>query len=62
MIYFHVQRLSGGFMLSFLVALVGLAAFTATYDIFIGLVFAAYLIIVTTYLMLLGKQEPVSAN
>lgn len=54
MIYFHVQRLSGGFMLSFAVALVGLAAFTAAYDIYIGLIFAAYLIIVTTYLMLLG--------
>lgn len=45
-------------MLSFAVALMGLAAFTATYDIYVGLIFAAYLIIVTTYLMLLGKQGP----
>ena len=57
MIYFHVQRLSGGFMLSFAVALIGLAAFTASYNIYVGLIFAAYLIIVTTYLMLLGKKD-----
>lgn len=45
-------------MLSFVVAAIGLASFAATYDIYIGLIFAAYLIIVTTYLMLLGKEEP----
>lgn len=55
MIYFHVQRLSGGFMLSFAVALIGMAAFAARYDIYVGLIFAAYLVIVTTYLMLLGE-------
>lgn len=59
MVYFHVQRLSGGFMLTFVVAAIGLAVFAATYDIYIGLIFAAYLIIVTTYLMLLGKEVPV---
>ena len=46
-------------MLSFVVAAIGFATFTATYDVYIGLIFAAYLIIVTTYLMLLGKEWPV---
>ncbi|SPO01406.1 uncharacterized protein DNG_04082 [Cephalotrichum gorgonifer] len=54
MVYFHVQRLSGGFMLSFVVAIIGLAAFTARDGIYVGLIFAAYLIIVSTYLTLLG--------
>lgn len=54
LLYFHVQRLSGGFMLSFTVAAIGLIAFTVSYDIYVGLVFAAYLIVVSTYLTLLG--------
>lgn len=44
-------------MLSFVVATIGLAAFTARYDIYVGLTFAAYLIIVSTYLTLLGKCQ-----
>lgn len=54
LLFFHVQRLSGGFMLSFTVAAIGLIAFAVSYDIYVGLVFAAYLIVVSTYLTLLG--------
>lgn len=57
MIYFHVQRLSGGFMLSLAVALIGFAGFTAGYNVYVGLIFAAYLVIVNTYLMLLGEKD-----
>jgi hypothetical protein len=55
MIYFHVQRLSGGFVLTSVTAVVGLIAFTISHSIYTGLVFFAYLMAVATYLILLGK-------
>ncbi|KAH7134435.1 hypothetical protein EDB81DRAFT_903410 [Dactylonectria macrodidyma] len=54
MVYFHVQRLSGGFILTLLVSAVGLVMFTLRYNILIGLVFVAYLVCITTHLNLLG--------
>ncbi|KAK0386712.1 hypothetical protein NLU13_6547 [Sarocladium strictum] len=54
MIYFHVQRLSGGFVLALLVAAGGIVGFSLAYDAAVGFVFAAYVIVITTYLNLLG--------
>jgi hypothetical protein len=54
MVYFHVQRLAGGFILTLAVAAVGFAAFMATHGFESGLVFVAYIIGVNSYLMLLG--------
>ncbi|KHN93822.1 Glycosyl transferase, family 1 [Metarhizium album ARSEF 1941] len=54
MTHFHVQRLSGGFMLTMLVAIGGFICFTIANSATTGLVFVAYVIVVTTYLNLLG--------
>ncbi|KAG9251738.1 uncharacterized protein F5Z01DRAFT_627081 [Emericellopsis atlantica] len=54
MIHFHVQRLSGGFMLTLLVAICGFVGFSVQYSVPVGLVFAAYMIIIATYFNLLG--------
>ncbi|OAA44132.1 Glycosyl transferase, family 1 [Metarhizium rileyi] len=54
MTHFHVQRLSGGFMLTLLVAICGLVGFSIARSITTGLVFVAFVIVVTTYLNLLG--------
>ncbi|POR39127.1 Uncharacterized protein TPAR_00687 [Tolypocladium paradoxum] len=54
MTYFHVQRLSGGFVLTCIVGLCGLIGFTVQYSVGVGFVFVAFLIIITTYLNLLG--------
>jgi hypothetical protein len=54
MIYFHVQRLSGGFVLTLIVAAGGIVGFSLAYDVAVGFIFAAYVIIITTYLNLLG--------
>lgn len=53
--YFLVQRLSGGFVLALLVSICGLIAFALQYSLFVGFVFVAYLIVLSTYLNLLGK-------
>ena len=55
MILFHVQRLSGGFVLSVVVAVVGLTAFCIRRSVASGFVFVAYLFAISTYLYLLGK-------
>jgi hypothetical protein len=54
MIYFHVQRMSGGFFLSLSIAICGLVAFSLTKSVSAGFVFAAYMICISTYLNILG--------
>ncbi|KAB5559938.1 glycosyl transferase [Coniochaeta sp. 2T2.1] len=54
MILFHVQRLSGGFVLSVICSLVGLASFSVTYSIAAGFVFVAYMMGVSLYLYTMG--------
>ncbi|KAG8411014.1 hypothetical protein J3459_016736 [Metarhizium acridum] len=54
MTHFHVQRLSGGFMLTLLIAIGGFVGFTIARSVTTGLVFVAFVISVTTYLNLLG--------
>lgn len=55
MIYFHVQRLSGGFMLSFLVGVVGAVIFGIKMSLTSAFTFLAYLMLLSTYLNVLGK-------
>ncbi|KAI9744746.1 MAG: hypothetical protein M1818_001671 [Claussenomyces sp. TS43310] len=52
--HFMVQRLSGGFMLAALLAACGFIAFGFEYSWYAGFIFAAYLIVLSTYLNLLG--------
>lgn len=54
MIYFHVQRLSGGFVLTLVIAVAGLIGYAVEYGIEVGFVFAGYLIVIATYFNLLG--------
>ncbi|KAJ4420671.1 hypothetical protein N0V82_004237 [Gnomoniopsis sp. IMI 355080] len=54
MIYFHVQRLSGGFILTSIVGLVGFLIFALKVDVVSGVVFFLYLIAISMYLSLLG--------
>lgn len=54
MAYFHVQRLSGGFVLTLIVAAVGFAITAVQYSPLVGLVFVAYIILIATYMNLLG--------
>lgn len=54
MIYFHVQRLSGSFILTSIVGLVGFLIFSLKMDVVSGVVFFLYLIAIATYLSLLG--------
>nr|CAD70539.1 hypothetical protein [Neurospora crassa] len=54
MVFFHAQRLSGGFVLTLLVGLVGFIAFTVKTSVYAGLVFFAYLVLLATYLNILG--------
>ncbi|ODA83515.1 hypothetical protein RJ55_02029 [Drechmeria coniospora] len=51
---FHVQRLSGGFVLTIVVAIGGFVTFTVQTSAAVGFVFVAFLIVITTYLNLLG--------
>lgn len=55
MIYFHVQRLSGGFVLSLIAGVVGAVIFGVKVSVNAGLTFMAYLCLVSTYLNILGK-------
>jgi hypothetical protein len=55
MIYFHVQRLSGGFVITLVVAACGFVILTVTKNVFLGLCFVVYLIGITTYFNLLGR-------
>jgi hypothetical protein len=54
--FFLVQRFSGGFVLSILVALCGLIIFSLQITPRAGLVFAAYLLLLSTYLNILGNH------
>jgi len=55
MIYFHVQRLSGGFVLSLVVGAVGAVIFGVKVSVNAGLTFMAYICLVSTYLNILGE-------
>ncbi|KAK3331852.1 hypothetical protein B0T19DRAFT_456261 [Cercophora scortea] len=54
MIYFHVQRLSGGFILSLLVATIGAMIFCIKISVGPAFVFFAYVMLISTYLIALG--------
>lgn len=54
MTHFHVQRLSGGFMLCTLVAMCGFIGFSVARSVSVGFVFVAFVFVITTYLNLLG--------
>lgn len=60
MIYFHVQRLSGGFVITVIVGLVGLIIFVVKVNVQTGFVFLAYLIAIAMYLNVLGKFHQTS--
>lgn len=53
-ILFHVQRLSGGFVLAVIISVFGCIGFAVSLSVASGFVFAAYLIGISTYLNLLG--------
>ncbi|PSR81532.1 hypothetical protein BD289DRAFT_462063 [Coniella lustricola] len=54
MIYFHVQRLSGGFVITILVGIVGFIIFAVKTDPLSGLVFFLYVVAIAMYLNVLG--------
>ncbi|KAK7432311.1 hypothetical protein QQZ08_001258 [Neonectria magnoliae] len=54
MVYFHVQRLSGGFILTLVISIVGFIMFTLRFSVGVGFVFVAYLVCVSTHFNLLG--------
>lgn len=60
MIYFHVQRLSGGFVLTVLVGIVGFVIFAAKVNVVAGIVFFLYLVAISMYLNVLGMSPPPS--
>ncbi|KAM0575553.1 hypothetical protein ACHAP9_000816 [Verticillium nonalfalfae] len=62
MIYFHVQRLSGGFVLALLISIGGIIGFGLRESVGAGFVFAAYLLNVSTYLNLLGVMSTMHQN
>lgn len=57
MIYFHVQRLSGGFVLTLVVAACGLFAFSLQRSVGAGFVFVAYIVCIATYFNILGVMS-----
>lgn len=57
MVFFHVQRLSGGFALSLLVGVVGTIIYGVKVSIGPAFTFLAYLILISTYLNVLGEQQ-----
>src|SRR4051794_11213470 len=54
MVHFHAHCLSGGFILSLLIAVVGSLIFYFKLSLMPALVFAAYHVLISTYLNLLG--------
>ncbi|KAH7159653.1 hypothetical protein B0J13DRAFT_110305 [Dactylonectria estremocensis] len=54
MVYFHVQRLSGGFFLTLLISIVGFIMYTVRFSVGTGFVFVAYLFTISTHFNLLG--------
>ncbi|KAF4946020.1 hypothetical protein FGADI_11524 [Fusarium gaditjirri] len=57
MIYFHVQRLSGGFVLTLVVAVCGLVTFSLQMSVSAGFVFVAYIVCIATYFNILGVMS-----
>ncbi|KAH7239890.1 uncharacterized protein BKA55DRAFT_706140 [Fusarium redolens] len=57
MVYFHVQRLSGGFILTLVVGFAGLILFSLRFSVATGFVFVAFLVCITTYFNLLGVMS-----
>lgn len=57
MVYFHLQRLSGGFVLTLVVAVCGLIAFSIQKSVAAGFIWVAYLICISTYFNLLGVMS-----
>lgn len=54
MIYFHVQRLSGGFVLTCAVGVVGFIIFSTKMSVVSGIVFFLYIVAIAMYLNILG--------
>jgi len=52
--HFMVQRLSGGIVLALILSICGFFAFGIQYSWYAGFIFAAYLMVLSTYLNLLG--------
>lgn len=57
MIYFHVQRLSGGFVLTLVISVCGLIAFSVQRSVSAGFVFFAYMVCIATYFNVLGVMS-----
>jgi hypothetical protein len=55
--YFLIQRLSSGFVLSIVVSICGLIAFSVQYSPRVGAIFLAYLIGLNAYLNIIGKYQ-----
>lgn len=62
MIYFHVQRLSGGFVLTSMVGIVGFIIFSIKMDPVTGVIFLLYLVVIAMYLNVLGMSLPSKAS
>ncbi|KAK4173728.1 family 4 putative glycosyltransferase [Triangularia setosa] len=54
MVFFHVQRLSGGFALTLLVGVIGTAIHVAKVGVAPAFTFFAYIVLISTYLNVLG--------
>lgn len=57
MIYFHVQRLSGGFVITLAIAVCGLIGFSIQRSVSAGFVFVAYVVCIATYFNVLGVMS-----
>lgn len=62
MIHFHIQRLSGGFFLTVLVGIGGWIGFGIQYSAMVGFIFFVFVIVITTYLNLLGIMATMHQN
>lgn len=60
MIYFHVQRLSGGFVLTCTVGVVGFIIFAVKINVVSGIVFFLYIVAIAMYLNILGMWSTLS--
>lgn len=60
--HFMVQRVSGGFIIALIFALCGFVAFGLEYSWYAGFVFAAYLVVLSTYLNILGVLTTMHRN
>ena len=60
--HFMVQRVSGGFIIAFTFAICGLIAFGLEYSWYAGFIFAAYVLVLSTYLNILGVLTTMHRN